>query len=241
MVTKIRIAICDDDKKYAERMKELIVNAYIEQKGLTKSIECILYSTAQMLVQQYLEDKIDIVFMDIELGEELGLDVAKQLKKIDDELAIVYMTNHDHYVFDAYVCRPLGFIRKSRDIVDLNRAMVEITYYINKKYATILLKDNMKNIELSIRDIRAIEVYNHNIVVMMKNKEFTVRDKLSRIEQILYRYDFIKISRSRMVNPMYIQNITGEKIYLYGDDVLEVSSRRIADVYDQWEKYQMKH
>ncbi len=51
--------------------------------------------------------------MDIEFGNDIGFDVAKELQLIDSKLLIVYMTNYDHYVYQSFVCRPMGFIRKS--------------------------------------------------------------------------------------------------------------------------------
>ena len=106
--TAVRFAICDDDKTYAEKMKALILQTF----QLPQPVECVIYLNQEQILKYYREDKIDIVFMDIEFGDVIGFQVARRLSMQDSQLTVVYMTNYEHYITEAFVCRPLGFIRK---------------------------------------------------------------------------------------------------------------------------------
>ena len=112
--TAVRFAICDDDKVYAEKMKTLILQTF----HLPLPVECIIYLNQEQILKCYREDKIDIVFMDIEFGDTIGFQVARRLSMQDSQLAVVYMTNYEHYFTEAFVCRPLGVIRKSHALDD---------------------------------------------------------------------------------------------------------------------------
>ena len=107
--TAVRFAICDDDKVYAEKMKALILQTF----QLPQPVECVIYLNQEQILKYYHEDKIDIIFMDIEFGDVIGFQVARRLSMQDSQLAVVYMTNYEHYITEAFVCRPLGIIRKS--------------------------------------------------------------------------------------------------------------------------------
>ena len=52
-------------------------------------------------------------FLDIEFGEVYGMDVAKIITRMNRNAGIVYITNYEEYAIKAFVCRPLGFIRKN--------------------------------------------------------------------------------------------------------------------------------
>ena len=66
--TAVRFAICDDDKTYAEKMKALILQTF----QLPQPVECVIYLNQEQILKCYREDKIDIVFMDIEFGDTIG-------------------------------------------------------------------------------------------------------------------------------------------------------------------------
>lgn len=116
-------------------MKALILQTF----QLPQPVECVIYLNQEQILKCYREDKIDIVFMDIEFGDTIGFQVARRLSRQDSQLAVVYMTNYEHYITEAFVCRPLGFIRKSHAEDDLQIAGQEIRHFIGRNTAGLCL------------------------------------------------------------------------------------------------------
>ena len=108
----VRFAICDDDAAYMKQIVKIIKDTYESMSDFNEPCECILYNSGEELIKNFIEDKIDIFFLDIECGQDLGFDIAKELQKQKKDLGIVYITNHENYMASAFVCRPLGFICK---------------------------------------------------------------------------------------------------------------------------------
>ena len=75
-------------KTYAEKMKALILQTF----QLPQPVECVIYLNQEQILKYYREDKIDIIFMDIEFGDVIGFQVARRLSMQDSQLAVVYMT-----------------------------------------------------------------------------------------------------------------------------------------------------
>ena len=78
----IRLAICDDDNENMSYMKEKINEAFIKS-GYNDEIIYNLFNTGEELVNAHIANKLDIVFMDIELeNKSIGFDVGYCADKI---------------------------------------------------------------------------------------------------------------------------------------------------------------
>lgn len=220
--TAVRFAICDDDKVYAEKMKALILQTF----HLPQPVECVIYLNQEQILKCYREDKIDIIFMDIEFGDTIGFQVARRLSMQDSQLAVVYMTNYEHYITEAFVCRPLGFIRKSHAEDDLQIAGQEIRRFIGQKYSRFVFGGGAAVVEVPLYKVYAVEIYGHDMVILLENENIRVRDKLMRVEDELEAHDFVKISRGRMVHLKYVTAIEGKTVQLHENYEFAVSAEQ---------------
>ena len=226
--TAVRFAICDDDKVYAEKMKALILQTF----QLPQPVECVIYLNQEQILKYYHEDKIDIIFMDIEFGDVIGFQVARRLSMQDSQLAVVYMTNYEHYITEAFVCRPLGFIRKSHAEDDLQIAGQEIRLVFGGGAAVV---------EVPLYKVYAVEIYGHDMVILLADENIRVRDKLMRVEDELEAHDFVKISRGRMVHLKYVTAIEGKTVRLHENYEFAVSADKISMLKSRWLAYKMLH
>ncbi len=78
VVNKMKIAICDDDEYCLSKLKELMSKCYIEAK------------------------KCDVIVLDIEMKELSGLDVAKQIRNLDNTVIIAFLTSHQEFTTLGY-------------------------------------------------------------------------------------------------------------------------------------------
>ena len=230
----MRFAVCDDDSQYALKFSEEFTGVYNERMGTSGKLEWIYYTNGDALIEQYEGSNIDIIFMDIEIGEASGFDIARRLHSIDKNVAICYMTNHDNYINQAFVCRPLGFIRKNNPEMDMRMASYEICEYLNEKNRKLVIKKGIQSVELILNDIYAVEVYNHQLVFSYEDKSITVRANLSRYESELAEAGYIKISRGRMVNSRHIKYIEKRTVYLYSGYNFEISEDKVSEVLKKW-------
>lgn len=232
----IRIGICDDDIQYMKNITQIVCSAYEEAKTLDESCECILYSSGKNLIDNFINDEIDIFILDIECGEMSGFDIARELHKRKKDLGIVYFSNHPHYVSEAYVCRPLGFIRKNSIEEDIKMPMMNIIEFLEEKKQKIVFEANKCDLTLCVMDILAVEVFAHELSIKFIDKTIECDGPLSRYERLLENYGFIKISRSILVNKKYITNIESDQIYLSNKVKYAISRRRLKEVRKMWGK-----
>ena len=85
--------------------------------------------------------KPDIVFLDIELAEDNGLSLAKQLETIKPTPAIVFATAYDEYAFQAFELNAVDYILKPFDENRIQKTLEKITKMQkveNKDFLSIL-------------------------------------------------------------------------------------------------------
>ena len=183
-----------------------------------------------------LANELDIVFMDIELeNKSIGFDVARILCRQNKNIAIIYMSNHDHYVTKSFVCRPLGFIRKKYASEDLKMVMDEIKLYLGEEYRTITFNNNTKRVELNANDIYSVEVFNHQLRIVLKNnKDITIRDQMVKHIEELEENGFIQVRRGIVVNSRYIKNIKEANLIMDNGEMYPIGRENVTKVKQQW-------
>ncbi len=213
-----------------ESIVQIICSAYEEARIHNEACECILYSSGKELLESFAGDEIDIFFLDIECGESSGFDIAKELLKRKKDLGIVYITSYSHYVLQAFVCRPLGFIRKRNIQNDIKMPMANIIEFLEMRRQRITFCSPKGTIDLCAGDILAVEVFNHNVHIVQDDRITQFRGSLSKYEQTLIEYGFIKIARGVLVNPKFVSNIRKGQVCLSNGKRYAISRRQLQEV-----------
>ena len=141
------------------------------------------------------------------------------------------------YIYEAFVCRPLGFIRKDKIDVDLPRALKSINEFLGNTADTIDFTYNGKKISINIMDIMYIEVYGHYVYIKCVSQGIEVRENLVTLEKKIKDYNFVRINRNIIVNLKYVEKIEDKKCCLKDSKALDVSCRNYKNVYNEWRRY----
>lgn len=228
------IGLCDDDMENIEYMKECIIEEY-RKKYDVSNLKFNIYNNSDKLIELYIQDKNDVVFIDIELENgKIGFDIARKLSKLKKNPAIVYMSSYEIYASKGYVCRPLGFVRKKYAAEDLELVMAEIVTYLDNECSKITFYNGSKSLEIDASSIYYVEVFDHELFVSTVDDEIQVRDQLTRHLAELENYGFIVVRRGVAVNYRYIKNICNYEITLVNGKVFKISKDRFSDVKRQW-------
>lgn len=227
----IRFGICDDNYRYMQRAGEIICRKFDELKTFDEECTCIFYSSGKELFECFEKDKIDIYFLDIECGEENGFEIARELKKLNKNVALVYITNYRHYIVDAFICRPLGFICKDTIDHDICIAMTNIVEYWEEKKAIIIFNVGKNKYTIEAYRIISVKVCNHSVILnLIDNKEVVIHGPLSGYEKKLKERGFVQISRGVLINKKFVSDVSHGKVSLSTGEILTVSRRRIKEV-----------
>lgn len=102
-----RIAIVDDDKAALS-----IVSGALDSFFKGKNMEYSIFSFSNPLNYSATikEEEINLVFLDIDMPEKNGLDVAKETLSVNKNAQIIFLSQREDLVFDCLAIHPFGFI-----------------------------------------------------------------------------------------------------------------------------------
>ena len=85
------------------------------------------FDTPGKAVSYAKKNRVDIAFLDIEIGGMNGLQLAKGLKDIYSKTNVIFTTGHSQYAVDAYAIHACGYLMKPVS----TKAVVEAMEYLH--------------------------------------------------------------------------------------------------------------
>lgn len=207
---KYKIAICDDadaDRRYVSDM----VKSWAAHDGHT--VHTDTFSSAESFLFHYAEESdYDILLLDIEMGAMDGVTMAKQLRKENDTMQIIFITGYSDYISEGYEVAALHYlvkpVKKEKLFSVLDRAAEKLMR--NEKVLNFEVGGEM--VRVPIYQIRYAEVYG-NYVTVHAASDIHIKMTLGEIEKQLDDR-FYRVGRSAVVNLTQISRVTRTEIVL---------------------------
>ncbi len=226
----MRIAICDDQNEYIQSLQAIIKNE-IEVK-IDENVEIKPFSNGHLLIEENIGSPFDVVFVDVNMPQMDGRDLASCLRRMSDDVILIFVSQYDEYVFDSFDVSPLGFIRKSH----LKEMTEEICPKIINKYKDINFSIELNNDRSTILlrpakiwyfecDGRYLNIYYRD---GMKGR---IKYPIKKMAALLEDRGFIRIHKSFLSNYRYIYRITGCEVLLCDFETkLPVTKNRLREI-----------
>ncbi len=208
----LRIAICDDNKVFVNNMLQAVKEEFKKQSN--EDIELETYISSELMFQHHLIKPFDVFFLDIDMPEPDGFQLAAKLSDTS-ECYIIFVTSHPELVYDSLYFRPLNFITKSNDSFFTEKLHSVINQLFNEivQNRTIILENkDIGRVSLQVKNIYYIESSKHYVIYHSEKYEpIKVRGNIGELEDYFSQYDFARIHKSFIVNLRHIFNIDKTK------------------------------
>lgn len=222
----LNIVICDDDYLFRKEFIEHVKNILKEKTDKFKITE---FNCGEDLVENY-SDNIDIFFLDIEMKDITGIDVAKKIRETNDKAEIIFTTGLIDYMQIGYEVRAYRYLLKPIQFEKLKEHINKCVDDIMKKRSKNLIIKNKGSIyNIAIEDIMFVEVINKDIMIHTKKQLYKLKTSMRQIEKELERYDFYRCHKGFLVNIKKIDSISKNMIVI-NDTEVPVSRYRIKDL-----------
>lgn len=223
----MKIAIVDDEKIILDLVREKVSKILKQYKV---DFDICEFTDGKSLMKSYSKQPFDLIFLDIDMPDFTGIDVAKKLRSHDSSTEIIFVTNKDEMVYETIKYVPFRFIRKSKFDTEIYEALEN--YFRKKaknKQVVIFSTENGKK-PLSVQDIVYVEVRSHKLTVHTNSGILEANGNLKDIELRIAEYGFIRIHQSYLVNYRFIDVIKQKCVVLDNEDVLPLGRGRYENV-----------
>lgn len=195
---KWTIGICDDEELCRENIQKLCM-----KYGISENIEINfkMFKNGQETLNH--KGKLDILFLDIELGDTGGLDIIGDLRNADTIWRIILATRHDEEALNGYGSKTIGFLTKpltaDKVFYCLNIAKKEFM-----KNKTLCFLSGGSNRVEQLENILFLEGTKNYVRIVTAGDCFLTYGTEKYWEEQLKNYGFIRIHRSYLVNMKHI-------------------------------------
>lgn len=223
----VNVAVCDDDKEMLGEETELI-RKVLEEKNIEYQLS-VFDNPKALLTSEII---YDMVFLDIEMEEMNGVDLAYKIAAKKKDCLFFFITNHSVYLDKAFDINAVRYFVKP---VDENRLSDGIDSAMNRmedKYKKITVK-SMSKTKVSVATAEIIYISNvgrHTHMVTTNQGEFEVWDVFSGVKNRIERQVsyFAMPHQSFYVNLRFVTNHTKELVTMSyaGRDYTACMARR---------------
>ncbi len=215
----LKICLVEDDITYRKKFTDYL-NRYESENH--EKILISVFTNGKDAVDNYTAE-YDILFMDIEMPYMDGMTAAANIRKIDKEVIIIFITNMPQFAIKGYTVDALDYVLKPITYFSfmqrINRALLKMK---NRKVNFIILTNKTGIDKIEESKITYIEVFNHDLVYHTTNQNYSSKGSISKIEKNIKSKAFFRCNKCYLVNLEYIKSIHGYDVTV-NTDIIRVS------------------
>lgn len=214
MTNKTRCIIVDDERV----AREILENHLAKIETIEVVADCKSAIEAFNVIST---EKIDLIFLDINMPEISGLSFARSINK---NIKIIFTTAYREYAVDGFDLQAVDYLLKP---ISFERLLQSVNKYLNEslpvlanenheivqeKSESFFVRSDRKMIKICFDEILFIESLADYIKIHLTDKTVVTRETISNIEAKLPQKDFIRTHRSFIVSLANITSFTNELI-----------------------------
>ncbi len=230
-----QVILCDDDPNFREAFQETL-SCLFTKLNIRASILC--YASPAALSDAVLSSA-SFVFLDIdfEAEEQNGMDIARRLRKVNQNALLFFVTNYIDYAPEGFEVRAFRYILK-RDMPSvLERYMLQAMEQLADRREYLRLLDQDRVIDIPLKRIRYMEVMDHYVSIHTEKNSYILNTTLSNLEKELEGHGFLRVHKSYLVNMELIRKYRSRECVLTDETVLPVGEKSYAEQKQKYLRY----
>lgn len=212
----MNIAIVEDDVKTREQLVRYIAAYFKHDENRYQLFE---FSDGDEILEDY-QASYDLILLDIQMARMDGLATAQKIRKLDEDVYLIFVTNLANYAIRGYSVNALDFVLKPINILMLHQMLSRVEKLLSgrqKHYITLPTQGGLTRIDLA--EIQYVETFNHGVCVHTDKGSFTVRRTLKSVEAQLAGHDFFRCNNCYLVNLRKVEGVERGHVLISGQEL----------------------
>ena len=206
----IKTAIVEDEEPAFQTLKE-----YLEKFGKENNVEFSITHYSEGL--SFLEEceGYDLVFMDIELPNLNGMDIATKLREKDARVALIFVTNMVQYAIRGYSVDAIDYVLKPIQYNRFYSLMMKVSRVISaNQERELVLKTTAGVKKIPLSTLLYVQITDHLLIYKTETEELEAWGSLANAEKELPAEMFCGCNNSTIINLKQVTSFDKEFVYL---------------------------
>jgi len=236
----MRIAICDDMPQFNRLLKDKIETICALKDW---SLESLLFSSPNSILAADLSN-IQVVFLDIDMPELNGLEVAKALRKKYPKIILIFVTAYIEYAPEGYHVAAFRYLLKQKLDRDLGSVMDDVQQKLYESSETLEIRQKSGTKEIPLSSILYLEGTSNRMVlfhISESEKPLEAYGKLAEYENVLAEKGFLRLQKSFIANMAHISKISNYHVTMSNGEAVKASEKYYKQVYGAFLRWKGQH
>lgn len=225
----LKIALVDDNTDFLLLLRKK-VHAFFDGRNVLCEVR--LFPNPEVFYFDLEEGfHYDICFLDIEMPQMNGLELAKKIRATAQTTYLVFTTSYLQYAVEGYEVKAFSYIPKNLLEEKLEATLLGIFCELQKKDEKYYFVETNSRFErIEYKEIIYVYKNNKNAVFVLNDREVPVRKTLQEVYDQLDSDEFLCIERGYIVNIEHIIKLESKEITLRNGKKLQIGRTHIRDV-----------
>ena len=224
----VHILICDDDAAFAQGMaKKILALSVYSPKSM--NVQCLTDVNAMSAGEL---TKFDILFLDIDLGNKNGIELARIMRKHNAEAVLILVTNFSEYAPEGYEVDAFRYLPKSELDRKLPGYFSDALAVCRTRQRKVEIFCEGESMPVPVQAIAYVESQGHEQCLHMigwSKEELYTRLTMAQLEELLFPQGFLRIHKRFLVNMAYLQSLQSTGAVLTTGKSLKASARNYRE------------
>lgn len=234
----IKMAFCDDDRAVLKELQTLTDRYRVERD---RQIEyTAFHSPLELLAEVERGARYDILFLDVLMPGENGVDAAAEIRRYDENVKIIFLTSSSEYAVQSYTVGAYFYQLKPIWAESYFRLMDSVLAVMEKEESHCLVLRCKGGItQLDLRQLEYCEVIHRTLFFHLSSGK--VLESIGNLDELCTQLEpmgnFLRPHRSYLINLDYVQNLSARGVTMSCLTEIPIPRGKYNEVKDAFLEY----
>lgn len=232
----VRAAIVEDETELHDYYGKMM-EAWGDARNVRLTITFV-ESAEEYLFRYGGRNAFDVILLDVCMKAMNGMELAREIRKSDRNVQIVFLTGKTEYVFEGYEIGAARYLIKPVEEGELAKALDACMEKLGSSREDYLaIKYHGENLRIARSEIMFVKVEGHYLQMRTADRVYEWKASLKEMLSKLDPARFVMANRSAVVNLEFVSKITREECFLENGEAIPVSRSAYGPLNDAFMKY----
>ncbi|MCR5490570.1 MAG: LytTR family DNA-binding domain-containing protein [Bacilli bacterium] len=221
------IAIVEDEEIHAKTLSGFLFD-FAKEEGIELTIN---HFESSVEAAETFKGQYDILFLDIMMAGMTGMELAKEIRKADPKVMIIFVTSLAQFAVEGYEVEATDYILKPLNYAEFSLKMHRAFSKLPSGDQTVLHFTSQSGfIVVPVEDIYYCETSGHSVIYHAANGDYRKHQPMKDAEKEMAPFGFLRINSCYLVAKKEIIGIKNHFVVLRNGERLLISRPRLSDV-----------
>lgn len=233
----LKIAICEDEIPQKNYLCQ-VVEAYFKKNAIEYKIYA--YDNGKDLLLEKIF--FNFIFLDIDMPELNGIDLAKKIRCRNKKAKIIYVTGYSQYLHHAFGVHAFSYLIKPVSEEEVHKRIAEAMEYFKAEAEkpVFSLKTTEGVVRIRPEKIYYFEFFMRKIRIVTSEGEYKMDGTMYQLLEQLKDHGFASPHKSFIVNLYHVKKIIGYEVYLSNHTIIPLAQKKSVIFKEQYNDFLQK-